>query len=125
MSVIRSRVSIYSPLEFHDTAHYKSMYDWGMGELLAMLASCCRLLVRSWVAMIAATGTSTLGFFVWTLAVTVVGWLAPVVAEYIKLRERHIPNLLEQSLANSWFSGVLTLAGVGVLLFLAWAVFTV
>lgn len=73
--------------------------------------------------MIAATGTSTLGFFVWTLAVTVMGWLAPVGAQYLKLRARHIPNPLDQSFADSWFSGILTLAGVGVLLILAWAVF--
>jgi hypothetical protein len=75
--------------------------------------------------MVAATGTTTLGFFVWTFAVTVMGWLATVVESYLKLNGQKIQNPLTQSLQDSWFTGLLLLAGVTVLLVLAWAVSTV
>jgi hypothetical protein len=75
--------------------------------------------------MTTATGTSTLGVFVWTLAVTVANWLAAIGDQYLKLRGHKIPNPLERALTDSWFIGVLGLGGVAVLVIFAWAVFTV
>jgi hypothetical protein len=90
-----------------------------------MLASCLRLLVRSWLVMVAATGTNTLGFFVWTFALTVMGWLATVGESYLKVSRQNIKNPLAQSLQDSWFTGALLLAGVAVLLVFAWAISTI
>ncbi len=107
--------------DFHSTSRSKSLYPMGMG----ILVSCCRLLGRSWAAMITATGTNTPGFFVWTLALTIVGWLASVGGAYLKFSGQNIPNPLARSLEDSWSAAALVLLGVAVLLTLAWAVSTV
>jgi hypothetical protein len=75
--------------------------------------------------MVAATGTNTLGFFVWTLALTVMSWLATVGDGYLKNHRQRLPNPLFGALRDSWFSGTLLLAGVVLLVMIAWAVSTV
>ena len=75
--------------------------------------------------MVAATGIKTPGFLVWTLALTVVGWLASVGDAYMKFSGQNIPNPLARSLQDSWFAGAFLLLGVAVLLVLAWVVTTV
>lgn len=90
-----------------------------------MPASCFRLLARSWAVMVAATGTNTPGFFMWTLALTVVGWLASVGDAYLKLSKQNVINPLARSVEDSWFADMLLIFGVAGLLLLAWAVTTI
>lgn len=40
---------------------------------------------RSWDATVTAFGTTTLGFVVWTLALSAIGWFAGVAATWHKL----------------------------------------
>jgi hypothetical protein len=75
--------------------------------------------------MVAATGTNTPGFFLWTLALTIVGWLASVGDAYLKFSGQHIPNPLARSVQDSWFAGAFVLLGAVILLVLAWGISTV
>jgi hypothetical protein len=83
------------------------------------------LIFRSWAVMVTATGTNTLGFFVWTLALTVMGWLATVGDGYYKNYRQHAHDPLASAFRDSWFTGVLLLAGVSILVLVAWAFSTV
>jgi hypothetical protein len=80
------------------------------------------LLSRSWHAMTAATSTNTLGFVLWTIAVTVALWLAAVGEKWWKLRkkaEHPFWEAVESSLLSAIFSAIT----VSVLVLFAWGWF--
>jgi hypothetical protein len=90
-----------------------------------MLASCRRMLGRSWLLMVAKTGTNTLGFWVWTVALTIMGCLASVGGNYWHLRLQLIPHPLTQAIEDSWFASALVVGGGAVLVALAWSASTI
>lgn len=61
---------------------------------------------RSWAAMIRATGTTTLGFIIWTIAVTALCWLANVTARWVDLKKAKSDFPLQQALSESQRSGI-------------------
>jgi hypothetical protein len=71
--------------------------------------------------MVAETGTNTLGFFVWTIALTLTGWLATVGDAYYKNRKQRIAHPVESALRDSSFVGLLIFAGVFALVILCWS----
>lgn len=75
--------------------------------------------------MVSATSTNTVGFFVWTVAITIAGWLVSVGDAYYKNYRSHSANPLVSALRDSWFTGLLMLSGVITLTLLAWGVSTV
>lgn len=81
------------------------------------------LLVRSWNAMTSSTSTNTLGFILWTIAVTAVLWLAAVGADWWKLRKKHAPTAFREAFAGSFVSGLFSAIGVTVLVLIIWGWF--
>jgi len=69
--------------------------------------------------MVAATGTNTLGFSVWTVALTIVIWLATVVQQAFELNAKGVPRPFWVAVAKSAASGLYTCAAVAVLTMLA------
>ena len=70
------------------------------------------LVRRSWSATVGAYGTTTLGFFLWTLLLAAFGWFAGVAAACIKLWRRQSPHPLRAALNDSLLAGVLSATGI-------------
>jgi hypothetical protein len=84
------------------------------------------LLGRSWGNMVTATSTNTLGFLMWTVALTAVGWTASLTGTWFQLkREKTEIHPFRKALRNSWWPGVFLAAGVAALVFCAWGVFSI
>ena len=83
------------------------------------------LLVRSWDAMVRATGTTTLGFIVWTLALTLIGWVATVAARWLELKRENNISPLRTALLRSGLRGLFIFGGLFVLVVLAFLISTV
>jgi hypothetical protein len=83
------------------------------------------LLGHSWGAMVTATGTTTLGFIVWTLALTAVGWASTVAARWIELKREQTDSPFERAFLGSRLPGLFLGAGVVGLVFVAFFVFLV
>src|SRR6266852_5407971 len=83
------------------------------------------LLSRSWDAMIRATGTTTLGFVVWTILIAAMGWAATIAAKWLELRRNKTSFAFRAALRDSTWSGVFTAVGIGVLVVIAFCVFVV
>ncbi len=77
------------------------------------------LLVRSWGALVKSTGTTTLGFIVWTLALTAVGWAATVAGRWFELKRGHDQHALKDALLSSRWPGIFLALGVAGLVFIA------
>jgi len=75
--------------------------------------------------MVAATGTNTLGFIVWTLALAIVTWFATVVQQAVELRSKGVGHPFATALGNSAPSGIYTLVAVTVLAVLVWSIFVI
>jgi len=76
------------------------------------------LLGQSWEVMVRATGTTTLGFIVWTLALTAVGWASAVAGRWFELKREKAVEPLRKALYGSFWPGVVLGAGVfGVMIF--------
>lgn len=73
------------------------------------------LLGHSWDAMVRATGTTTLGFIIWTLALTAVGWAATVAVRWIELKRENTTSPFEKALLSSRLPGIFLAGGVFVL----------
>ena len=71
-----------------------------------------RLLGIAWHNLLTATGTTTLGFILWTLALTAVGWSAPVAARWQELKQENHKTPLRQALLGSFRPGMFLAAGV-------------
>src|SRR5690348_10703689 len=89
----------------------------------AMWPHFINLLSRSWNAMTGSTSTNTLGFILWTLALTAVLWLAAIGAEWWKRRKE--ADAFRAAFAGSLVLGVSSAIGVTVLVLLVWGGFIV
>jgi len=83
------------------------------------------LLGRSWENMVKATGTTTLGFIVWTLAIAVVGWSATVASRWLDLRKERPLNPFRTALRSSVRPGTIPALGFGFLVLLTLSMFVV
>lgn len=83
------------------------------------------LLSRSWDAVIHATGTTTLGVVVWTILIAAVGWVATIVAKWIALRRSKTSSPFLGAIRDSVWGGVLTAAGIGLVVIVVFCVFLV
>jgi|SRR5580704_1437516 hypothetical protein len=83
------------------------------------------LLARSWAAMARATGTTTLGFLVWTLSIAAVGWAATVTGRWLELKREKADKPFRKAVGSSLWPGVFLGAGVCGLVLMALAVFGV
>ena len=75
--------------------------------------------------MTGSTSTNTLGFVLWTVALTVVLWLAGVSTTWWKLRKKSETNAFLDALKESLTSGVFSAVSVVALVLIVWAGFTV
>jgi hypothetical protein len=83
------------------------------------------LIGRSWSATTAGYGTTTLGFILWTLLLSAVGWWVNVAASWYKLRKAKAPNALRQALRDSLLAGKFLTVGIGAILLTSYAYFFV
>jgi hypothetical protein len=83
------------------------------------------LLGHSWDAMIRATGTTTLGFLVWTLAATLFGWLSTVAYKWFELRRDKSSQAFRKALAGSVWPGIFTTAFFAALVAISFGAFLV
>jgi hypothetical protein len=72
--------------------------------------------------MVTATSTNTLGFIIWTVALTIVGWLSAVVHSFLKRRKIEKRGAFSFAIRESLTSGLLMLAGVAILTAGLWAI---
>jgi hypothetical protein len=83
------------------------------------------LLGRSRDAMIRATGTTNLGFFVWVIALTAVGWAATLAAEWLKLKRSRTTAPFRDALRGSRLTGIFLTAGIVLIVVLMFEFFLV
>src|SRR5713101_8538766 len=81
------------------------------------------LIGRSWSATTAGYGTTTLGFVLWTLLLSAVGWCVNVAASWYKLRRAKAPDPFRQALRDSLLAGKLLATGICLILFVSYAYF--
>ena len=90
-----------------------------------MLASFGHLVAESWAAMVKATGTSTLGFIIWTVALAAASWFATVIQQAMSLRSKGTPHPFQTSFVQSLSTGLYTAGAVFILTLVAWSIFGV
>jgi hypothetical protein len=90
-----------------------------------MLHAFLNLLAHSWDALIKATGTTTLGFVLWTLAVIAVSWASTVAEKWLRLKRAHSTEPFLESLRGSLWLGVFSAGGVTILVAFVFVVFVV
>lgn len=83
------------------------------------------LLARSWDAMVSATGTTTLGFIVWTLVIAAVSWAATVAEQWFQLRRKKADLSLRIALRGSFNHGAFMAAGIGTVVLTMFTIFLV
>lgn len=81
------------------------------------------LCVRGWSLMVKATGTSTLGLVVWTVAIAVASWIAIVIQKHGDLTKSRDARPWQNAVVQSWQTGAYTLGAIFLVGFLAWVVF--
>lgn len=81
------------------------------------------LLHRSWAALVSASSTSTLGFVLWTIGVTVIGWTATVAAKWFELWRAKRNQPLRSALDASFVPGMFLLGGMAVFVFVTYGYF--
>lgn len=82
----------------------------------------CNLLARSWSAMVAAFGTTTLGFFVWTILSTAIAWFAGIAATWVKLWRRKTSHPFREALNESLLPGKFLASGISLILFVSYTI---
>jgi len=75
--------------------------------------------------MIRATGTTTLGFVVWTVLIAAIGWAATIATKWLGLRRNKTPFAFRSAMRDSKWSGIFNAAGIGLLVVIAFCVFVV
>jgi hypothetical protein len=75
--------------------------------------------------MVSATGTTTLGFIVWTIALSAVGWGANVASNWYGLKREKADRPLHQAFRGSLRSGVFLAVGITGLVVISFVVFVV
>jgi hypothetical protein len=84
------------------------------------------LLQRSWETLVSATGTTTLGFVLWTLAITAISWIAAVAGTWVQLkRAKQSIHPWREALSSSVWTGLFLVVGISVLVTVAYGVFVV
>jgi hypothetical protein len=81
-----------------------------------MLPHLLNLLGRSWHFMIGATGTTTLGFFVWVVAFAMLSWAASVAAKWVELRRDGAADVFRNALRASKLPNVFLFGFIFVML---------
>ena len=82
-----------------------------------------RLLGRSWQNLVKATGTTTLGFIVWILALSAVSWAATVAARWFQFKQDKTPLSLREAISSSiWPQGAFLAVGIFGLVLVAFAI---
>jgi hypothetical protein len=74
---------------------------------------------------VSATGTTTLGFVLWTLALSAVGWGAGVAAKWYELKRNQSAHRFNRALRDSFRAGGFLTIGVAGLVFISFWVFLV
>jgi hypothetical protein len=91
---------------------------------LTALAFFLHLLQRSWDAMIRATGTTTLGLFVYVILLTaLLSWAVVVVEKWVRLTQAHTNQPLREALRESRLLGALIGGGLALIMLSTFAVF--
>jgi hypothetical protein len=93
--------------------------------LTAMWPHFLNLLGRSWDAMIRATGTTTLGFVVWTILITAVGWAATIAAKWFELKRNKTSFPFRSAMRDSARARAFTGTGIGLLVVATFCAFVV
>jgi hypothetical protein len=75
--------------------------------------------------MIRETGTSTLGFLVWTFAVAMAGWMALVATKYFELRAQKEAHALHAAFSQSAVGGLVSVLSVAALTIVVWGLFCI
>lgn len=81
------------------------------------------LLGHSWDAMTRATSTSTLGFVLWTLAITAIGWGAPIAGRWLILKRAKHDRPFRKALNDSFWPSVFLAGGVIALVLVTFGAF--
>ena len=87
-----------------------------------MLLQFLQLLGKAWKALTEATGTTTLGFILWGLGFTAVGWLASVFASWIDSKRQLEPLSFRGAVLKSRRLGLYLVEGIGTLVLLSFSV---
>lgn len=80
------------------------------------------LLAKGWFLMVTATGTNTLGFIVWTLALTIFTWFATIIQQTRQLKSNGSADPFLTAFKGSVGSGLYSFAGIIALALIAWAI---
>ena len=91
-----------------------------------MLSHFLHLALRSWLAMVSATSTNTLGFFVWSVLVAVLAWLIAVLNAWLNIRkEQRGWQGLAVAFRSNLKAGSISVGVVFIVAIAMWAVFCV
>jgi hypothetical protein len=88
-----------------------------------MLHHFFNLVGYSWDSMTRATATNTLGFIVWTLAITGMGWASTVAGTWFLFKRERQPEPFKKALRQSLWLGLFEAIGITVLVLFGWACF--
>ena len=80
------------------------------GALSQMWTHLFNLLGHSWNALMEQTGTTTLGFILWTLGIAAVGWAVSVIRKWRDLKSKRIGSPLTTALVPSRSQGLFVTA---------------
>ncbi len=72
-----------------------------------------------------ATGTTTLGFLVWTIAIAIVAWMVSVIAKLIELRKQRGERPFQRAVSESFLSAGLSFGSIFIVMVVVWAGFVV
>jgi|SRR5882762_1895500 len=80
---------------------------------------------HSWDAMVRATGTTTLGFLLWTLALAIVTWVATIASKWVELKRQKSSTPLELAITGSLLSIAFEAGAVLALVSMVFGVFSI
>ena len=90
-----------------------------------MLLHLLNLLGRSSHSMIGATGTTTLGFFVWVVAFAILSWAASIAARWVDLRRDGTTDAFRNALRASKLPNIFLFGFIFVMLLSLYEIFVV
>ncbi len=79
---------------------------------------------RSWGNLVRATSTNTLGFILWTVAITAVSWVATFAARWVQLKREGRERPFTEAIRDSWLPAIFEAIAIGVLVLCLWGIFT-
>src|SRR6266496_4622349 len=81
------------------------------------------LLSRSWGNLVRATSTNTLGFILWTVALTLVSWTATLAGTWFQYKGENAERPLQKAIRSSLWPSVFEAVGICALVLCAWSIF--